>query len=262
MAVEVVVGEEISTRGGHLLGLWLTEPIKPWQSLRASIAAGPRAGRPGDPGPSAVPVSAVRPGRDAPAAARRAGSRLPSRRDRGLQPDDVRPAVHRRVVRFAETPRPGERRQQRRPRRRGDRTGLDDLPGPLGGGPAGGDPRPGEQLAGHVPRHGRAARHVRPAASQVRPRHPRRDPWAGSQGRHRPRSRLSRRSPAAAPSSDLEADRRSGDEDRPGDARTSTRSRAGSTSTSATCTRTSASAATTSGSSAAATACSARPRAT
>jgi len=38
LAVEVIVGEEISTRGGHLLGLWLTDPIKPWQSLRASIA--------------------------------------------------------------------------------------------------------------------------------------------------------------------------------------------------------------------------------
>lgn len=38
LALEVVVGEEISTRGGHLLGLWLSEPIKPWQSLRASIA--------------------------------------------------------------------------------------------------------------------------------------------------------------------------------------------------------------------------------
>jgi predicted metal-dependent phosphoesterase TrpH len=37
LALEVVVGEEISTRGGHLLGLWLSEPIKPWQSLRASI---------------------------------------------------------------------------------------------------------------------------------------------------------------------------------------------------------------------------------
>ena len=31
LAVEVIVGEEISTRGGHLLGLWLTDPIKPWQ---------------------------------------------------------------------------------------------------------------------------------------------------------------------------------------------------------------------------------------
>lgn len=39
LALEVVVGEEISTRGGHLLGLWLTESIRPWQSLRDSIAA-------------------------------------------------------------------------------------------------------------------------------------------------------------------------------------------------------------------------------
>ena len=38
LALEVVIGEEISTRGGHLLGLWLTEPIKPWQSLRESLA--------------------------------------------------------------------------------------------------------------------------------------------------------------------------------------------------------------------------------
>ncbi len=36
--LEVIVGEEISTRGGHLLGLWLSEPIRPWQSLRVSIA--------------------------------------------------------------------------------------------------------------------------------------------------------------------------------------------------------------------------------
>jgi hypothetical protein len=39
LPLEVVVGEEISTRGGHLLGLFLTEPVRPWQSLRASIAA-------------------------------------------------------------------------------------------------------------------------------------------------------------------------------------------------------------------------------
>ena len=35
---EVVVGEEITTLGGHLLGLWLDEPIKPFRSLRATIA--------------------------------------------------------------------------------------------------------------------------------------------------------------------------------------------------------------------------------
>ena len=37
--VEVVVGEEITTLGGHLLGLWLTERVRPFRSLRATIAA-------------------------------------------------------------------------------------------------------------------------------------------------------------------------------------------------------------------------------
>ncbi len=36
--IEVIVGEEISTRGGHLLGLFLTERIRPWHSLKRSIA--------------------------------------------------------------------------------------------------------------------------------------------------------------------------------------------------------------------------------
>ena len=38
-AFEVVVGEEITTRAGHLLGLYLEEPVRPFMSLRASIAA-------------------------------------------------------------------------------------------------------------------------------------------------------------------------------------------------------------------------------
>jgi predicted metal-dependent phosphoesterase TrpH len=36
--VEVVVGEEITTLGGHLLGLWLEEPIKPFRSMKSTIA--------------------------------------------------------------------------------------------------------------------------------------------------------------------------------------------------------------------------------
>jgi predicted metal-dependent phosphoesterase TrpH len=36
---EVVVGEEITTLGGHLLGLWLTETVRPFKSLRSTIAA-------------------------------------------------------------------------------------------------------------------------------------------------------------------------------------------------------------------------------
>ena len=38
LPVEVIVGEEISTRGGHLLGLWMTRRIRPWHSLRRSVA--------------------------------------------------------------------------------------------------------------------------------------------------------------------------------------------------------------------------------
>jgi predicted metal-dependent phosphoesterase TrpH len=36
---EVVVGEEVTTLGGHLLALWIEEPIKPFRSLRSTIAA-------------------------------------------------------------------------------------------------------------------------------------------------------------------------------------------------------------------------------
>ncbi len=36
--IEVIVAEEISTRGGHLLGLYLKQRIRPWYSLKDSIA--------------------------------------------------------------------------------------------------------------------------------------------------------------------------------------------------------------------------------
>jgi predicted metal-dependent phosphoesterase TrpH len=36
--IEVIVGEEVSTRGGHLLGLYLKRRIRPWHSLKDSIA--------------------------------------------------------------------------------------------------------------------------------------------------------------------------------------------------------------------------------
>jgi predicted metal-dependent phosphoesterase TrpH len=37
LRVEVIVGEEISTRGGHLLALFMEERIPPWRSLKWSI---------------------------------------------------------------------------------------------------------------------------------------------------------------------------------------------------------------------------------
>jgi len=39
LRVEVVVGEEVTTLGGHLLALWIEEPIKPFRTLRSTIAA-------------------------------------------------------------------------------------------------------------------------------------------------------------------------------------------------------------------------------
>ncbi len=39
LRIQVVVGEEITTRGGHLLALWIEQPIRPLRSLRSTIAA-------------------------------------------------------------------------------------------------------------------------------------------------------------------------------------------------------------------------------
>jgi predicted metal-dependent phosphoesterase TrpH len=38
LSFEVVVGEEVTTLGGHLLALWIEETIKPFRSLRSTIA--------------------------------------------------------------------------------------------------------------------------------------------------------------------------------------------------------------------------------
>jgi predicted metal-dependent phosphoesterase TrpH len=38
LRVQVIVGEEITTRGGHLVGLFLRERIRPWGSMRDSVA--------------------------------------------------------------------------------------------------------------------------------------------------------------------------------------------------------------------------------
>jgi predicted metal-dependent phosphoesterase TrpH len=38
LSFEVVVGEEVTTLGGHLLALWIGRPIKPFRSLRSTIA--------------------------------------------------------------------------------------------------------------------------------------------------------------------------------------------------------------------------------
>ena len=35
---EVIVGEEVTTLGGHLLALWIERPVKPFRSMRTTIA--------------------------------------------------------------------------------------------------------------------------------------------------------------------------------------------------------------------------------
>jgi predicted metal-dependent phosphoesterase TrpH len=44
LRAEVVVGEEVTTLGGHLLGLFLDRPIRPYRSLRTTILAVHEAG--------------------------------------------------------------------------------------------------------------------------------------------------------------------------------------------------------------------------
>jgi len=44
LPLEVVVGEEVTTLGGHLLALWIDRPIRPYRSLRTTIKAVHAAG--------------------------------------------------------------------------------------------------------------------------------------------------------------------------------------------------------------------------
>jgi predicted metal-dependent phosphoesterase TrpH len=59
LPIEVVVGEEVTTLGGHLLGLFLDRRIKPYRTLGRTIADIHEARHPGSP---AGALSAVRPG--------------------------------------------------------------------------------------------------------------------------------------------------------------------------------------------------------
>ena len=103
LRVEVVVGEEVTTLGGHLLALYLDRPIKPYRSLRDTIAGHPRRGRPRHPGPPARPVPAVRPGLGPASPARRPGPGAPApTRSRRSTRRRLGKPWHSRVVRFAD----------------------------------------------------------------------------------------------------------------------------------------------------------------
>ena len=97
---EVVVGEEVTTRSGHLLALFIEEPIRPLQSLRATI------GQVHEQGGLAIPAHPLTPVPSC--ASGRALRGLLASRDPRLQPDaleafnptPVGRYWHRRVVAF------------------------------------------------------------------------------------------------------------------------------------------------------------------
>ena len=233
--------------------------IRPFRSLRSTIAAIHDAGRARDPGPPARAVPAVRPGLGPPPAARRPRPARSARtRIETFNPTTLGRPWHARVVRFADEHGLADRRQQRRPRRW------------RRSGPAGRRSRAGRAAdlrAAIVERRtppprrrstatAVAARDVRAAAPQVRPRRARRPAPGGSAATARAATSATRAAATGRPASSeaLAEERAAGprgptrDEDRPRLARTSTRCPAASPSTSATSTRTSACAATTSGS--------------
>ena len=132
LALEVVVGEEVTTLGGHLLALWIDRPIRPYRSLRTTIKAVHAAGGLAIPAHPLVPY---------PLCAQ--GWVLRSLLDDGdetVHPDGLEtfnPTAlgrpwHDRVVRFADEHGAGPGGQQRRPRPRRDRRRLDDVRGAHG----------------------------------------------------------------------------------------------------------------------------------
>ena len=178
---EVVVGEEVTTPAATC---WRCSSSADSRGRCARRSRDPRPGRPGHPGTPPRALPAVRPGislrrllADRPS--------LPPGRDRGVQPDDARPAGTARA-RFAEET--GWRASATRtPTRRRHRPGY-DLPGSDAAGAAGRHRR-GDDATRDLPRGRRAARDVRRAAGEERPRRPR-EPGGPLRGTARARPRL------------------------------------------------------------------------
>ena len=125
LAVDVVVGEEVTTLGGHLLALFVERRDPAVPLARAHDRRHPRGRRHRHPGPPARPLSAVRPGLGPSAPPRRSGRRRPARRARDLQPDGARAAVARsgRALRRRSRTRPRRQQRRARARRRRDAAG-------------------------------------------------------------------------------------------------------------------------------------------
>jgi predicted metal-dependent phosphoesterase TrpH len=102
LRVEVVVGEEVTTRGGHLLALYVDRPIRPYRSLRTTILAVHEAGGLAIPAHPLVPYPLCAQGW---VLRRLIDDPDPAARPDGLEtfnPTSLGKPWHRRVVRFAD----------------------------------------------------------------------------------------------------------------------------------------------------------------
>ncbi len=175
-------------------------PVRPYRSLRATIAEIHDAGRrwPSRPTrscpyPLCAQACVLRRLLDDPRRGR------PPGRPRDVQPDVARPAAARERRPLRRAARAGPGRQQRRPRARCGRDRLDDVPGPDGGRPASGHRRRADRAT--TGRSTRRSASSGPSGEQLRKRgRDARDEVAGPgpQRRHRARPRLSGRAAAAA----------------------------------------------------------------
>ena len=142
---EVVVGEEVTTLGGHLLALYLERPVKPYRSLRTTILDIHDAGGLAIPAHPLVPYPLCAQGWVL--------RRLLDDPEAGARPDALEtfnPTAlgrpwHDRVVRFADRSRTARGGQQRCPCPGRHRQRLDGVRGPDRGRPAPRPSRPGRR---------------------------------------------------------------------------------------------------------------------
>jgi predicted metal-dependent phosphoesterase TrpH len=98
---EVIVGEEVTTRGGHLLALFIEEPIRPLRSLRDSIAQVHEQGGLAIPAHPLFPYPLCAPGWLLRRLIASADPRVRPDAIEAFNPTTVGRYVHRDVVRFA-----------------------------------------------------------------------------------------------------------------------------------------------------------------
>ena len=95
LALDVVVGEEVTTLGGHLLALWIDRPIRPYRSLRTTIKAVHAAGGLAIPAHPLVPYPLCAQGRVLRSLMDDDDETVRPGRPRDLQSDGARPPVAR-----------------------------------------------------------------------------------------------------------------------------------------------------------------------